>query len=212
MRTDELIGLLAGVVRPSRGAVARVIGIALLAAIAGSFVVMLLGWGLRPDLRAALSTSAYWMKTVYTAAIALAGLVLVERLGRPGARARFGWLVAAAAFAIVVLLAAGELAALPQAQWTRDVMGQTWSRCPFRIAVIALPAFGATLWALRRMAPTRPRLAGAAAGLLAGGVGATVYGLYCQETAAAFTAVWYTLGMLVWAAIGAAFGGRLLRW
>jgi len=62
------------------------------------------------------------------------------------------------------------------------------------------------------MAPTRPRLAGAAAGLMAGGIGATVYGLYCQETAAAFTAVWYTFGMLIWAAAGALIGGRLLRW
>jgi hypothetical protein len=62
------------------------------------------------------------------------------------------------------------------------------------------------------MAPTRPRLAGVAAGLLASGLGATVYGLFCQETAAAFTAIWYTLGMLIWPAIGALVGGRLLRW
>jgi hypothetical protein len=62
------------------------------------------------------------------------------------------------------------------------------------------------------MAPTRLGLAGAAAGLFAGGVGATVYGLYCEETAAAFVVVWYSLGMLACAALGAVVGRRLLRW
>jgi hypothetical protein len=47
---------------------------------------------------------------------------------------------------------------------------------------------------------------------LAGGVGATVYGLYCQETAAAFVATWYTLGVAACAAVGALLGPRILRW
>jgi hypothetical protein len=65
---------------------------------------------------------------------------------------------------------------------------------------------------LRQLAPTRLRLAGAGAGLLAGALGATVYGLHCPETGAAFVATWYSLGVATWAAIGAALGPRLLRW
>ncbi|MDQ2861234.1 MAG: DUF1109 domain-containing protein [Pseudomonadota bacterium] len=55
-------------------------------------------------------------------------------------------------------------------------------------------------------------MAGAAAGLLAGAAGATVYGLYCDETAALFVVTWYTLAIAVCAAIGALLGARWLRW
>jgi len=110
------------------------------------------------------------------------------------------------------MLAAHELMALPMSVWRADMMGASSWRCPIRITIIAAPAFALALWTLRRMAPTRPALAGAAAGLLAGALGATVYGLACQETAAAFTAWWYTLGVGVWAAVGALVGPRLLRW
>jgi len=65
---------------------------------------------------------------------------------------------------------------------------------------------------LRQLAPTRLAIAGAAAGLLAGGVGASVYGLYCGETAATFVVIWYTLGIAAGAALGAVIGSRLLRW
>jgi hypothetical protein len=213
MRTDELIAALAKDSRPAEGRVARVLTLAVLAALAGSFAVLMMGWGMRPDLHHAMRTSAFWMKAGYTAAFAVAGLLLVERLGRPGApTGPFGWTVLGLGVATIAVLAGLELAAMPPAKWAADFSGVSWQVCPLRIAIVTLPAFAAALWALRRMAPTRPHLAGAAAGLLASGLGASVYGLYCQETAAAFTAVWYTLGMLVWTGVGAWLGGRLLRW
>lgn len=65
---------------------------------------------------------------------------------------------------------------------------------------------------LRGLAPTRLRLAGAAAGFAAGSLGALVYSLHCPELAAPFLAIWYLLGMLIPTAIGAWLGPRLLRW
>jgi hypothetical protein len=65
---------------------------------------------------------------------------------------------------------------------------------------------------MRRFAPTRPTLAGAAAGLLSGGLAATVYGLHCQETAIPFVAIFYTLGIVLSTAAGAIIGSRVLRW
>ena len=65
---------------------------------------------------------------------------------------------------------------------------------------------------MRRFAPTRPTAAGLAVGLAGGGLGATVYGLHCQESTAAFLATWYVLGMAAVGAIGALLGRRLLRW
>ncbi len=51
-----------------------------------------------------------------------------------------------------------------------------------------------------------------AAGLLAGGVGASVYALWCRESTAAFVAVWYTLGIVACGGIGALLGPLVLRW
>ena len=212
MRNDDLIDTLVTDNRSTRGVVARTMGVSVLLAVVGSSMVMALCWGVRPDLEGALATGPFWMKAGYTATFGLAGVILVERIGRPGVSARAGWLLIGAALAVISALAAYQLLTTPSAQWVKVTLGLSWSSCPWGIAAIALPAFAAALWALRRMAPTRPRLAGAAAGLMAGGIGATIYGLYCQETAAAFTAVWYTLGMLVWPAAGAFIGDKVLRW
>ena len=48
--------------------------------------------------------------------------------------------------------------------------------------------------------------------MLAGAIGALVYLLYCPEMAPPFLLVWYTLGMLLPAALGALVGPRVLRW
>jgi hypothetical protein len=68
------------------------------------------------------------------------------------------------------------------------------------------------LAAVHSLAPTRLRLAGAGVGLLAGALGALVYTVHCPEFAAPFLAVWYVLGMLIPAAVGALIGPYVLRW
>ena len=75
-----------------------------------------------------------------------------------------------------------------------------------------MPVFAAMVWWLRGLAPTRLRLAGAAAGFAAGTTAALVYTLHCPEIEPPFLAVWYVLGMAIPAALGASLGPRLLRW
>ena len=104
-------------------------------------------------------------------------------------------------------LLAAEPAARPSL-----VLGQTWQDCGYRIAALSAPVFVAVLLAMRGLAPTRLRLAGAAAGLLAGAAGALVYAMHCPELAAPFLAVWYVLGVSIPAALGALIGPRVLRW
>ena len=58
-----------------------------------------------------------------------------------------------------------------------------------------MPAFAATFWAMKGLAPTQPVVAGAFSGFLAGAVGATVYCLHCPEMAPPFLGTWYLLGM-----------------
>jgi len=134
------------------------------------------------------------------------------RMGRPGARAGPALAAAPAIFGALAVLAAAELLISPAGLRLDELMGDSWRACPFLIMVIAAPVFAAAIWALRGMAPTRLRLAGASAGLLAGGVGATVYGLHCQEMSAAFVVTWYSLGVAGCVAVGALLGPRLLRW
>ena len=78
--------------------------------------------------------------------------------------------------------------------------------------MLALPALALALSALRGLAPTRLALAGAAAGLFAGGAGAFAYAFHCPELEAPFLGAWYVAGMLIPAALGALPGRRLLRW
>ena len=111
-----------------------------------------------------------------------------------------------AALAALQILRAGPTDLAPL--W----LGRSWKSCSLHILVLAAPVYLALIVMLRRLAPTRLALAGAATGLLAGAVGATVYGLYCTETAAAFVVTWYSLGIGACAGLGALVGERLLRW
>src|SRR5277367_3908470 len=115
MRPDDLIDALVIDNRPTRGAVVWTMGVSVLLAVAGSSMVMALGWGVRPDLESALATGPFWMKAGYTATFGLAGVILVERIGRPGVSARAGWLLIGAALAGISALMAYELAATPTA-------------------------------------------------------------------------------------------------
>lgn len=213
MKTDELIGLLAA--HPEPVDPVRAPRIVLWAAVAGlvtAVPLMAVMLGLNPHLAAATATAKFWVKFFFVGATAAIGVGVLLRLARPGVAV--GRLGAALALPVLLLwvLAAAVLLAAPPAQRMPLLLGETWRDCPLYISLLSVPAFVALIAALRRLAPTRLRMAGAAAGLLAGALGACAYQLHCPEMAAPFLAVWYVLGMLVPAAAGALFGPRLLRW
>ncbi|MGE0341338.1 MAG: NrsF family protein, partial [Xanthobacteraceae bacterium] len=66
--------------------------------------------------------------------------------------------------------------------------------------------------ALRYGAPTQPTLAGAIAGLAAGGIAATFYALNCNNDSPLFVATWYPIAIGIVVLAGATIGSRLLRW
>jgi hypothetical protein len=68
------------------------------------------------------------------------------------------------------------------------------------------------LLALRHGAPTRPELAGAVAGVLAGGIAATFYAAHCTDDSPLFVVTWYTIAIAGLALVGAAAAHRLVRW
>jgi hypothetical protein len=70
----------------------------------------------------------------------------------------------------------------------------------------------ALLFILRDGAPLRPALAGAAAGLVAGGLAATLYAAHCTDDSPLFVTTWYGIAVMVIAGVGALAGARWLRW
>lgn len=213
MRTDDLAEMLArntgaeAVGRPARWWV-----LAVACSVAAAAGLMLVTLGVQPRLTTMIETPAWWGKTGFGLAMAMAGLAAAVRLARPGAARP--WLIALvlAPLALLWLAAAIQLLGVPAELRDQLVMGRTWRECPWRVATLSVPALTGALLVLRRMAPTRLRLAGAAAGLFAGGVGAGVYAFHCPELAPAFVAVWYVAGVLIPTALGALIGPRVLRW
>lgn len=214
MRTDDLIDALAsdagmapGAPPPRRLALVGALG-------ALSALLLVLAWlHLRHDLMQAMLGKMFWMKAGYTGLLGLAGYVAVERLARPAGSGRRGWTLAGVVLGLCLLAGAVQALASPDPREALAlVRGHSWNVCSRNIMILGLPMLTLGLWAVRGMAPTRPVLAGFAVGLFAGGVAATVYCLHCPEHTVTFVSLWYSLGVLGTAALGALLGRWALRW
>lgn len=196
---------------PSRPALA-VFGPPLAIASLVPLAAMLLVLGFRADMALAVTGIPFWVKLAVPAIVAGAAGLALARLSRPGSPAGSGLMIAA--FAMLALLAAGlfSLATLPEGLRLPALMGSSLQKCLVSISAFGVPFLVAGFWALRRMAPVRPRLAGFALGLVAGGLSAAVYALSCGEDALAFIASWYQLGMLIVASASALIAPRIVRW
>ncbi len=166
----------------------------------------------RPDMGAAARLPMFWIKLALPASGAVRSLLAASRLSRPGAG--LGWIPGALAAPVLAmwLLAAWMMLGVPSPERAGLVMGRTWEYCLLYISVLSVPVLAATLWAMKGLAPTRLVLAGGAAGLLAGAIGALVYALHCPEMEAPFLGVWYVAGMLIPNGAGALLGPIVLRW
>jgi hypothetical protein len=213
MKTDDLITMLATGpdVALARPPVARN-ALLLAGAVLLSAIIMTLTLGLHPQLAQEMRMPAFWSKVVFSVALAVAGTFAVRRLSVPGART--AWLAVALAAPVLVIWSAAAMSMMAAPPEARADMfwGSTWRYCPVLITLMSLPVFAAVLRIMRDLAPTRLRLAGAAAGLASGATAAAVYCLHCPELSVAFVGFWYLLGMLVPTAIGALIGPRVLAW
>jgi hypothetical protein len=212
VKTDELIAhLSADLEEAPAHYVGSVLTMGVGLGVLASGFLMLVAMGPRADLALAMAGGAFWMKLAYTLSFAVLGLWMVERLGRSDASARKPVLLLLVPVILLLTVAVVQLME-PGANRHQLVMGDSWKVCAIDILTISVPAFVAAFWALRKLAPTRLSQAGAGAGLLAGGVGASVYAFHCVEYTAPFILIWYTMGMVLAAAIGALIGRRALRW
>jgi hypothetical protein len=215
MKTDDFVNLLAAnaaALPSSPGGFGRRFAGLVAVGVLASALVMALEFGIRTWYGSDLEGAMFWVRLAFVGLVGASGLAMTWRLAHPGlpvARWPLGvWLplVTMAGLAVQVLAAA------PAEARSSLIFGSTWKVCTLNIVTLAVPVFAALVVALRSAAPTNLRGTGAAAGFAAGGLGALVYTLHCPELAAPFLAIWYALGMLVPAALGALLGPRLLRW
>lgn len=211
MKTDALIDLLARDAGPAPTSLAarRLWPAAVFGAVLSATLAVAV-FGLAPE--GAFASPSPWTKMAYAGALALTAAGLAARLSKPAAP--LGHLPHALA---TVLLAMGAAAAVSLATAADGhrlplVFGASWWSCPGSVFLLGLPALAAALWALKGLAPTRPRAAGFAAGVFGGSLGAFGYALSCPEPSLAFVAVWNSLGIAATGLLGAALGPRVLRW
>lgn len=211
MKTDRLIDVLAtGAGAAPRHAQARRLWPVALVGLGASALCGVIVLGLVPG--ALMMHWRWWAKFAYAVALVAVGGWLSVRLARPVQR------LGAPQIALMLVLAG--MGALGLWTWfttmpemrLAELLGHSWKTCPRNVVLLALPPMAGIFWALRGLAPTRPRLAGAAVGLFAGALGAAAYALSCTELAPSFVAVWYTLGVALSSALGALLGPWLLRW
>lgn len=212
MKTEDLIKALSADNRETAMPLGRSWGLALGVAIvlaAAAFFSLL---GLRPDFAAAAETVRFCFKFVVTIALALTAWRVGLALSRPEGVSSGGWWWLAIAPLLLLAAVVMEMMAVPDDQWMSRMVGSNMMVCMTFIPLIGLGPLAVFLAAIRYGAPTRPMLAGAIAGVLAGGVSATFYAAQCTDDSPLFVAAWYTLAIAVLALLGAVGGKVFARW
>jgi hypothetical protein len=212
MKTDDLIRALAADREPTGPAPGRALTLAAALGIVLSVLLFLWLVPLRPNLGEAVMSFPFALKPIEMGILVVVSAIAVLRLARPGAP--LGWTLLAAAVvpAIMVAAVAVELMQVPRSEWLVKLAGVHWYMCVLNMVLLSLPILAALLFGLRYGAPTRPVLAGAGAGLLAGALAASLYIAHCPDDSPLFVAAWFTLAIAIATGIGALAGSRLLRW
>lgn len=212
MKTDQLIAALAADAKTTEMPIARTLWLAFAGGLVVAGLLFFVDVGFRPDLMGAFSSPRFVFKFLLTLSLMISAMGLVWHLARPG-DVPIGWVLALAA--VPVVLAGGaiiEMMMIPSAAWEHLVFGMNWQVCMVLIPTLSAAPLIALIVALRHGATSHPILAGAAAGLLATGIGASLYATHCQSDSPLFVAVWYVIGTAIVTAVGALLGARFLRW
>jgi len=212
MRTEGLIQALAADHARRTLSVEQVLAIAMVPALALAGAGFFLTLGPRPDLAAAVADPRVMLKFAITLSLAAASIVLACRLARPACATRTPALSLAFAPVLLALAVLFELLTAPPASWGMKFVGTDLLVCMVSIPLLALPMLVAALIALRHGAPLQPVRSGAVAGLLAGGLGAALYALYCPNDSPLFGAAWYTLAIAGVVIAGSFAGKYWLKW
>lgn len=211
MKTDDLIKALSTDVRPAMPiALAWWIAAAIGAVVAATVFFMTIGP--RPDIADAMQTVRFPFKFVVTVALAVTAFRLLRILSRPGTELRQAWPWLLLAPALLGVAVVAEVFVVPADQLAARLVGSNRAVCLTFIPLIGIGPLAVFLAALRHGASTRPALAGAVAGLAAGGLAATFYAAHCTDDSPLFVAAWYTIAVAILTLLGALIAPRIARW
>ena len=211
MKTNDLISLLAEDT-PVTMRLGRRMTLALLIGTVASVGLLLSTIGMRHNMADAIETARVLFKIGVTLVLAIAASSLVFRIGRPGVPLLMRVLALVIPLILVIGAISMEMMMTPSNSWAARMVGNHAPFCIFFIPILSIAPLTGFMIALRNGAPENPGLAGAAAGLAAGGIAAAIYAWHCPDDSPFFVATWYTIGIAIVTLIGYVIGRRLLRW
>lgn len=212
MKTDDLIRALAADSATRPMPLRRAFLVAMIPGVVIALSLYLAILGPRPHIVGLLTEPRFAFKLCLTFLLVALSANLVMRLGKPGAEIRRATLLLAIVPILLAVANLAELYGLPSDLWRQRLIGTNAIVCLKSIPFLGLAPLVAALFCLRQGAPEHPAVAGAAAGLLAGAIGATLYASHFPDDSPLFVAAWYTLAITFVSALGAVAGARLLRW
>jgi hypothetical protein len=212
MKTDDFISALTADLPSKPTPVWRALCVAALAAIPIALAIVVFGLKVRPDIADMLVQPRMAFKFTVMLAMTASGAWLALRLSRPEAGPGRAIMALGITAALIVVGVVTEMAVLPTNLWTAAFWGDSAFKCLVLIPLVSTAPFVALMMAMKTGAPSNPTLAGASAGLLSAGLGATLYATHCQNDSPLYIAAWYVLAILIVTFAGAVIGSRLLKW
>ncbi len=214
MRTNDLIDklVLDHAAHPAPRPIAHSLGKAVVGGLAICAVPLFLSVGIRPDILAALGTWRFDLKLGSSLLLVVVAGWAALRLSRPTTSSAS---VVPALLAPTLLLCAAvayELIMVPASAWPSRAMGANGVMCLASIVALSVIPLVVVTYALRLGAPVSPAVMGAVVGLLAGGLGATVFATHCTDDSPLFVAIWYVLAIGLMSMFGLLIGRHAFRW
>jgi hypothetical protein len=212
MRTDQLIDSLATNLQPvDRSRFSRRFCIALAIGLAAALGEMFLLIGPHQALDAR-GLIRFVSQFLFTLGLVATAAVFLLRSARPGAEVRGFPALASFPVGAIVAFAAVGLALTHRFISVGMTADNSLLACLLYIPLFAIAPFATVVWALRAGAPTHLARAGAAAGLVAGALGASACALPCADELYMGIAFSHGLAIEICAVLGGKLGPRLLRW
>ena len=216
MNTNQLIDVLSANLEPvNHDRLRKTLILGMVTGGAAALAVMLATVGPRPDLLSTIHLEWSGIKLLFSLSVVGMGSPLLIRLMQPGLEKETHWTLVWLPFMVAMVAALVAFLFCGHQEWREMLLGASTvspARCLLLIVFFSAIPLAALFWAIREGAPTRLKLCGTIAGVVAGGLGATAYVLTCRSDTMPFIAIWYGTAMAFCGFIGAQIGPRLLRW
>ena len=214
MRTDELINTLVAdhAVQPRPKPVGHGLVMAIIGGLAISSALFSLTLGVRPDFISALGTWRFDLKLGVNLVLMIVATWVALRLSSPTTTSLSAMRALLVPALLLLAAVVYELVTIPASAWPSRAMGVNGVMCVASIIYLSALPLTATIYALRQGAPTSPAVMGAAGGLLAGALGATVFAMHCTNDSPLFVVIWYALAIGLMSMFGLVIGKHALRW